>query len=207
MSAVIQPSDEVSPIVVETLLPLVGKEGNDLALLELGSAVRIHLAHLLRSGLVISPVVLTALGKEASSPKLPIRRMLSDAVGQAIWTVSEGREHQFSAEGEKFLDAILPSLEANLQSASANVPSNPTGFLEGYVAVALALGPLQQVKSAAKFVAAAKTAKTVSPKPSFVLNERAYTKIPSGKDEMWLLRSLEGLIRDCKNAVPAEAIR
>lgn len=207
MSGNVGPSEEVSPIILETLLPLIAKEGNEAALAELCSSLQLHLAFLLRSGTAFSPIIMSTIGKELVSTKIGTRRALSDAVGQAIWAVSEGKEYQFSAEGSKLLGAVIPALEANLQTALANVPSNPTGYLEGYSAAALALGPLRQVDDASQLVAASRGLKAVSPKPSFLFNDRAYTKIPSGKDELWMLRSLEGVVRDCKASVPAEALR
>lgn len=207
MSAVAAPSEEVSPIVLETLLPLIAKEGNEAALGELCTSLKLHMAYLLSSGSVLSTTVVSTLGKELVSTKIGTRRALSDAVGQAIWTVSEGKPYQFSAEGTKLLEIVIPALEANLQSAMANVPSNPTGFLEGYVSVALALGPLQQIDGAAALVTAARSLKVVSPKPSFILNDRVYGKIPSGKDGLWMLRSLEGMVQDAKSTTPAEPLR
>lgn len=207
MSAAIAPSEEVSPIVLDVLLPLIGKEGNETALGELCSSLQLHLAFLLQSGISFSDTVISNIGKELASAKIGTRRSLSDAIGQAIWAVSEGKAYQFSAEGSKLLDVIIPALETNLQTASANVPSNPTGFLEGYVAVALALGPLRDIAGAANLINAAKALKVVSPKPSFLLNDKVYMKIPSGKDELWMLRTLEGLIQDCKSTIPAESLR
>lgn len=207
MSAVVEPSGEIAAIVLETLLPLVGKEGNEATLGELCNSLQIHLAYVLRSNSPLPPPSLAILGKELVSSKLATRRLLSDAVGEAIWSVSGGREYQFSDEAEKVLTATSPALETNLQTASANVPANPAGYMEGYVAAALALGPLQSLSAASALHGSTKGLRTVSPKPSFLLNDKAYTKIASGKDELWLLRSLEGLTKDCGTSVPGKELR
>jgi hypothetical protein len=96
-----------------------------------------------------------------------------------------------------------------LQSASGNAPSNPQGFLEGYVPVALALGPLRQSESLKKLASQAvmQALVTVAPKPSFMLNERAYAKLPGGVDEKWFLRSLSGLVQSFGSKMPAEPVR
>lgn len=185
-------------VVVDTLPPLIAKESNEAALNALGAALGPHLAAVLVSDKPVAAASASALTKELASSKLSVRRAVSTAVGEAAWTTKEP-----SAEGQKLLDSFAAPLESNLKTASANVPSNPTGFLEGYVAVALALGPLKDSKLATS--APMKEVLTVSPKPSFVLNDKAWIKLPTETDELWLLRAVAALIAN--NNIEDKAVR
>ncbi|WVQ78061.1 hypothetical protein IAT38_000142 [Cryptococcus sp. DSM 104549] len=208
MAAGLPPSDAVSPAVADVLPPLVAKEGNEPAFQALCLALGTHLAHLLTSSTTVSPAATTALVKELNSTKVPTRRGLSAAVGQAIWAVKD-QGTQFSPSGEKLLSALAPALEVNLKAASTCPPANPAGFLEGYVALALALGPLKGMPAAEKLTgsAALEGVLAVSPKPSFVLNDKVYHRLPAAEDEVWLLRSLEGLVAGSGGKINTEAAR
>ena len=195
MSASIPPSDDISTYVIETLAPLVGKETNEAALQALCNNIHIHLAHILRSDIAMSAATSSALSKDLNSSKVSTRRELSGGIGGAIWDIHE-RSQQLSKEGEKFIGVLASSFETNLQTASSNPASNPTGFLEGYVPAALALGPLANVSSMSKLAncSAMQGLFVISPKPSFLLNNKAYTKLPTDIDRRWLLRCLESAV-------------
>ena len=193
MTALFPVNDTTSSIVVDTLPGLCTKEGNDHALQALCGALIPHLSHSLTSN---SPIASAAvLAKELGSTKVSARRALANAVGESIWIV-HSRQSQFSNEGEKLLETIMPGLETALTTSSTNQPANSTGFLEGYVGVALSLGPLHTTPSASKLAQVPVLADilAVSPKPSFVLNDKIYTRLPAPEDEKWLLRCLEGIV-------------
>jgi hypothetical protein len=193
MAALFPVNDTISPIVVDTLPPLCTKEGNEGALNALCGALTPHLSHSLASNAPIASA--TVLTKELGSTKVSTRRALANAVGEAIWTIHT-QQSQISNEGEQFLNTVMPALETALTASSTNQPANSTGFLEGYVAVALSLGPLHHTPSAAKLaqVPALADIIAVAPKPSFVLNDKVYTRLPAPEDEKWLLRCLEGIV-------------
>ena len=204
----VQPSEGVSAIVVDTLVPLISKEANEAAMHHLGAALAMHLEYIVKGGVKVSDATTGLIVKEMAGPKIGTRRLLSSALGRAIWAVYPTTDSTtFAPESEKLITALLPSLETNLATASANTPANPTGFLEGHVAVARALGPLADLSAAKKLVEAAKALQVVSPKPSFLLNDKAYQKLSDGEDELWALRSLEGLVRSWGNKLPNEQIR
>ncbi|CAK9780191.1 putative regulation of translational elongation-related protein [Cutaneotrichosporon oleaginosum] len=183
-----------SSVVVDTIPLLVAKEANEHALNAMAVALGAHLSTALTSDKAVAPAAATALAKELASPKLPARRSLSSAVGTAAWSVHAG--DKFSAEGERILGSLVPALEGNLKTASACAPANAAGFLEGYVAVALALGPLKTLPAAAKLATGApmQGVLTLTPKPSFILNDKAYTKLSTLEDDTWFLRALKVLI-------------
>ncbi|WWC61174.1 uncharacterized protein I303_103754 [Kwoniella dejecticola CBS 10117] len=208
MAADLIPSDAVSSIVVDTLPGLVAKEGNEPAFHALNSALAPHLAYLLTSNKPIAASASSALVKELNSTKISTRRGLSIAVGEAVWRVKESGQ-QFSVEGERLIAQIAPALDTNLRAASTCLPANAAGFLEGYVALALALGPLSGMPSAAKLTSspAMEGILATSPKPSFVLNDKVHIKLPAEEDEKWLLRSLESIVGSSATKVNTSAAR
>lgn len=184
-----------SQVVVDTIPTLVAKEANEHALNAMAGALGQHLSTALTSDKAVAAAAATALGKELASPKLPTRRALSSAVASAVWAV-HAQGDKFSAEGEKLITSIAPALEGNLKTASACAPANAAGFLEGYVAVALGLGPLKSVPAGAKLAGSVpmKGVLALTPKPSFILNDKCYTKLQTVDDDLWFLRSLQVLI-------------
>ncbi|KIR26892.1 50S small subunit ribosomal protein L19 [Cryptococcus deuterogattii LA55] len=201
-------SDAVSPQLVDTLPTLIAKEGNEPAFQALCSALGHHLFYAFSSTQPMATSASQALVKELASTKIPTRRALSNAVGQAIWEVGT-KDQRFSMEGDKLISAIAPALENNLRAASACPPANPAGFLEGYVALALALGPLKGMPSAEKLTSSPvmEGILATSPKPSFVLNDKVYQRLPSSEDNLWLLRCLEGIVDGSSSKVNTDVAR
>jgi hypothetical protein len=188
MASSIPASDTASAPILETLIPLIAKETNDAALSALAANLPTHLAHLLQSEISLPPAAVDAFAKELNSAKVSTRRALSMGLGDAVWAVRE----KLSKQGQDTLAAFALSLETNLQSASANPASNPPGFVEGYVAAALAFGPLSTSKLAKS--PALPALFVTSPKPSFLLNDKAYSKLPTDGDRKWFLRALQAAV-------------
>lgn len=134
------PSPTVSFEVVSSVPVLLTKETNDPAIEALGSALTSHLSFQLRSEKGLPAPATAAIVKELTNTKPQIRRAFYSAVGGAIWSL-ESLETEASAQ---LIKAILPVLEASLKNVSANPVGAAAGPLEGYVAIALLLGPLKR---------------------------------------------------------------
>jgi hypothetical protein len=195
MTADFMPSDTVSAIVIETLVPLIVKENSEVALNALGTALSAHLVVSFQSNGALTTTTSSTLAKELGSTRIATRRHLSNAVGGAIWQMYQ-KQYQYSPEGEELIAILAPALEANLQTALTNLPVNPAGYLEGIVAAALAWVPLAGIPAAAKLTESAslQSLLVASPKPSFLLNDKVWAKLPSEIDEIWLLRCLEAVV-------------
>jgi hypothetical protein len=208
MSRWVPPSDDISATVIDTLVPIIGKENNDAALAALAENFGHHLTKVLISQKALAPTTSTTLAKELNSAKLTTRRALSGGIASAIWQAGN-TETKFSSEGEKLVSALAPAFEANLKTASANPASTPGGFLEGYTAVALALGPLSAIQGAAKLANSPLLADLLvtSPKPSFLLNDKAYGKLPTSTDREWFSLALISLVTSQASKLENEAVR
>jgi hypothetical protein len=136
------PSSTTSPEVVLSVLPLLTKETNDAAIGALGAALSSHLSFQLRGNEALPATVTNTIVKELANTKPQIRRAFYAAVAGAIWSL-DSLETDASAA---LIQAILPALEASLKNVSANPVGAAAGPLEGYVAVALLLGPLKRSK-------------------------------------------------------------
>lgn len=173
------PSDTVSTTIVDTLSPLFAKEGNEVALAATCRAIIPHLAQILPSLSQTSAIV-----KELASTKPSTRRAVANAVGEAVWAVKD----QLANYQDQLRKTLMPLLEGSLKSASANQPVNAAGFLEGFVAIALGLGPLAPTSIVLSDLL------TVAPKPSFLLNDKVHIRLSTPEDEQWLLRALETVV-------------
>jgi len=134
------PSPTTSPEVVSSAPALLIKETNDPAIAALGSAFSSHLSYQLRGSGALPVPVTSSIVKELANAKPPVRRAFYSAVGGAIWAL-DSLENEASAA---LVKAILPALETSLKNVSANPIGAAAGPLEGYVAVALLLGPLKR---------------------------------------------------------------
>ena len=134
------PSPATSPEVVTSAPALLVKETSDPAITALASAFSSHLSYQLRVDEVIPAPVTNMIAKELANAKPPIRRAFYSAVGGAIWSF-DSLETEASAA---LIKVILPALETSLKNVSSNPIGAVAGPLEGYVAVALLLGPLKR---------------------------------------------------------------
>lgn len=206
MAGLFPRNDSTSPVIVDTLPSMIAKEGNEPALNALCDALSPHLAYSLTANTSVTSA--TTIAKDLGASKVSTRRALSNAVGEALWTIHT-QQSQFSTAGESFLETIAPALDTSLTAASTNQPANSSGFLEGYVSVALALGPLRHSSAVAKLAqnSAFIDILAVTPKPSFLLNDKVYSRLPTPEDEKWLLRSIEGITTQSGKKLNTDATR
>lgn len=139
MLAFLQPSPGVSQVLVETAIPLLAKEQNEGATAALAASLGAHITFLLKNDSDRLKDVTQLIVKEMNSAKAAVKRAFVALAGDIFYEGSD------SLEGEKamgFAKALLPAFETSLKNVSGNVVNNPAGPLEGYVAVAVLLGPL-----------------------------------------------------------------
>ncbi|PBK80431.1 hypothetical protein ARMGADRAFT_1092223 [Armillaria gallica] len=183
------PACAVSASVVQTTTPLLAKESHDAAVSAFASALRPHIFHLLQSNISLAKDTIALMAKEMNSLKPPIKRAFCALAGNVLWS----SENLDMSAWLAFAAAVLPSFESSLKTISNNPNA---GAFEGYIAVAVLLGPLAQ---AGKFDDAVlrnpviQAITSSSAKPSFLLSERVYQKL--SEDKWWLLRATEALIR------------
>ncbi|OBZ65072.1 Translational activator GCN1 [Grifola frondosa] len=194
----VTPSALVSETIIQTMLPLLAKETHDAAIVVSTSSITPHLVFCLNANTVLPEDVMSLVVREMNSSKPAIRRAFCSLVGDAFWQLGELK----SEVSLTFAKAVLPAFETNLKTVAANPLNAVAGALEGYIAVAILLGPLSRSGQFAGIISQNTTLQTlVSPgsKPSFLLWDKVYQKLAHVNDEAWLLRASEATLRFYKD--------
>ncbi|KAI5995298.1 armadillo-type protein [Pisolithus orientalis] len=190
MLSMVQPSASVSPFIVKALPPLILKETNDTSITILTSTLPPHLTYLLQSKTDILMETRTSIAKEMTNPKPALRKSFVSIAGNTLWNLASlDTEPAIS-----FVNAIKGSLETNLKSVSANPLGAAAGLLEGYVALAVLLGPLSRSGQFADLVARNTSVEIIAgtpTKPSFLVWEKIYQRLGDVEEETWLLRCVD----------------
>jgi hypothetical protein len=140
MLGLVPPTFAVSASIVEIAVPLLAKETHEGACAVLASTIPPHISFLLRNDTPLSPSIVALIAKEMNSSKPPLRRAFCFLIGASFWSSSDLP----SAACLALASAILPSLEANLKTVATNPLNSTAGPLEGYIALAVLLGPFRR---------------------------------------------------------------
>ncbi|EUC57504.1 translational activator GCN1 [Rhizoctonia solani AG-3 Rhs1AP] len=169
--------------VLNSVIPGVAKDGKEDGWAPVGALLKTALAH----NEEVSKEVVAALTKEMSSSKVPVRRAVCAAVGNALWEL-EAQSESWTPAAASFLAALSPALEANLKTASATPLNLPAGPLEGYVAAAIGFAKGGKDGIASKNPVLTGIAGTAA-KPSFLLWDKVWGKVNDPLEEIWLVRA------------------
>lgn len=148
MLATIPPSAEVSAIVMQNVPQLLVKETNDAAVGVLASIMTLHLTFILKANIEVPADATTVITKEMTNAKPVIRRAFVSITGSALWNVDTVDTDAVLA----FSAGITSALETNLKIVIANPLAATVGPLEGYVALALLMGPLTNTGKFGMFI-------------------------------------------------------
>jgi hypothetical protein len=127
-------SPQLSAEITSTALTALSKESNEATVLALSRAVATHLPSVLRANTPVSAPQIAALVKAMGDTKPPIRRAAHGTVGAVFWALKD----EEATEAEKKLgEGLAPGFEGAVKTMTASALNNPSGPLEGYVAVAV----------------------------------------------------------------------
>jgi hypothetical protein len=204
MLATMPPSAEVSVIVVQNVPQLLVKETNDAAVGVLASIITAHLTFILKTTMELPADATTLIAREMTNTKPVIRRAFVSIAGSALWNTDRIDTDAVLA----FSTGITSALETNLKVVTANPLTAAVGPLEGYVALALLMGPLTNIGKFGMFIhfgrrcvlysflqgdiiarnASIEVLTGTQAKPSFVISDKIYQKLVDVEDQLWLLR-------------------
>ncbi|KIK38679.1 hypothetical protein CY34DRAFT_809070, partial [Suillus luteus UH-Slu-Lm8-n1] len=188
MLATMPPSAEVSAIVMQNVPQLLVKETNDAAVGVLASIMTLHLTFILKANMEVPADATTVITKEMTNTKPVIRRAFVSITGSALWNVDTVDTDAVLA----FSAGITSALETNLKIVIANPLTAAVGPLEGYVALALLMGPLTNTGKFGDIIARNTSIEVLTgtqAKPSFIISDKIYQKLTDVEDELWLLRA------------------
>lgn len=141
MLQAVEPTAEVAITITDALPSLLAKETNDTAIALLARTLASHITFRLRNNQTIELAVINTIAREMSSSKPVIRRAFCTITGNALWDL--GEDHTEAARA--FATALYHAFETSLKTVSANPLSSAAGPLEGYVALAVMLGPVSRL--------------------------------------------------------------
>ncbi|CAA7260345.1 unnamed protein product [Cyclocybe aegerita] len=187
MLAFLPPAEEVSTTLLQTTTPLLAKEPHEGTTAVLAAALSRHIVFLLSQSSVPSETT-QLIAKEMSNAKPTVRKAFVGLAGSVLFDEPHVLDHD---NGVAFARALLPAFENCLKTVSSNPLNSSGGPYEGYVAVAVLLGPLAQSKFDAVIAQNPVIAAigTISAKQSFLLWDKVYQKLTEEEEEKWLLRA------------------
>ena len=141
MLTMVPKHDTASVTLVNALPTLIVKETNDAATSLLVHTFPTHLNHLFASNTPVPADVTALIAKEMNSAKPVLKRAFVSVIGAALWDL-DGVSESINDATQAFAKAISGALEGCIKTVSANPLGTTAGPLEGYVAVAILLGPL-----------------------------------------------------------------
>lgn len=194
-------SDPVARKICAALPAVAAKEGNEAALGAETAALVPSAIYILDSNTPLDKAVLDAFAKGIADKKVATRKVWLLRTGDILYSFRAASPTPPSVIG--FAEAVLPSLMAVWTEVLANpLTAAQNGLIVGaYVLSSLSSTILQNLEGAAakasvKKAAIPKTALTLQPKPSFLLNPRLYTKLTAEEDLHWFSRALGGVAGD-----------
>ncbi|KAL4792882.1 armadillo-type protein [Aspergillus venezuelensis] len=195
----VSPTSDISKDIVQGLVPVFNRESNEAALEQEIKAFSKHLTHLIQSKVKISDDAVNAIVKGSAEKKIPFRKLWQLNIAQAVWQAEP--ESLASPEIEPFVTKFLAKLKDIFKEVSSNpLPSAQNGALfTAYVYLALSgrLSVLEKADKAA-WEDAVGQSMVLQPKPSFLLNPKAYSKLASQAEVQWAVRTLAAVASTAK---------
>jgi len=206
---------QLSNVIVLGLHPLFAKETNETALTSLVDAIMAHQTVLLKDDSAVDDKTQKLIVSGVADKRAKVRSAWAVAISQLIWTFDDPDNVnesviRFSKSLGKQLCAVFHEIASNALQAAQN------GFIaSGYAISAITLGRWLEWKTAelseiVKAKGILNITISVAPKPSFLLNDRIYTKLSNSRDQTWAVNALEASARraitEMETAWPLAAI-
>ncbi|KAK8076513.1 eIF-2-alpha kinase activator GCN1 [Apiospora phragmitis] len=199
-------SASIASKVTAALPPVVGKEGNELALAAELSAFTCCVSYEIQHNVELAKPVLDAYVKGLADKKIPSRRLWILKAGEVLSQFNDTQE-AVPSNAVKFAESIA----SPLAESWAEVNKNPLAAVQStlisgaYVVTVLAYQIFAQVesqsiKASTKKPAVSKESLVLEPKPSFLLNHRIYNRLSTEDDLRWFLAALSAVVVDLTKA-------
>ncbi|OJD14930.1 hypothetical protein AJ78_04769 [Emergomyces pasteurianus Ep9510] len=188
-------STNVSQLVLGGLAAVLSREASEAALeIEIKSFC-FHLAFLIRSGTAIGKDIFALIAKGCSEKRSIFRKLWLVNIGELLWDMDD--EHLF---GSQLTTDFLHPLVSRLQESFDDIAANPLPSIQsGTITIASVVTALSSRLENKKdkdgcllltYDNIIQQALSNTPKPSFLLNPKVYTKLTSSEDLLWTTRAL-----------------
>ncbi|CAG8889599.1 unnamed protein product [Penicillium egyptiacum] len=202
----ISPSADVSKEIVQGFCPVFSRESNEAALEEEIRSFSKHLKYLVQSKIKVSDDAISTIVKGVSDKRIPFRKIWQANVGEVLW--KSDLEHLKTPEIEPLVTKFLAKMKDLFGEVASNpLPSAQSGALSSaYIFLAL-FHRVSDVQGSSRsaWEEHITQSMTLSPKPSFLLNPKAYSKLSSKEEVQWLVRALAAVASGPKFASSEDA--
>jgi hypothetical protein len=189
----ISPSLDVSSLVVRGVAPLAAREANEAALEALVAALCSHLAILLAGNNNVDKSALDTILKGCAEKRPTFRKVWLLRLGDVLWKLASVPE---SPDLLPFIQTAFERIHEAFDEIAANpIPAVQGGTVSvGYLLIALSNSNLLHAQSFSSSNTNNMLHQSLvsSPKPSFLLNTRVYTRLSTPEDMLWAVRALMG---------------
>lgn len=182
---------KVSTEILSGTLQVTSKETNEGVIEVLASAICRHLSTMLRDDVAIDKPVCDLVLNGCKDRKPTLRKVWILKLGGAFWNCDLSAA--CTSRNEKFVESALKQMQINFNDILANpMPALSSGLIaSGYVPIALYGSQLPEGHPiSANSSSILLAVMTISPKPSFLLNSRVYTKIANEEELRWVVRAM-----------------
>jgi hypothetical protein len=186
----------LSDAVVQGLLPLLSKETSEIGLSSMIDALITHQGILLKEGFSVDDKIQKYIITGLSEKRPKVKSAWAVAVSQLIWNFGEPSHVtspviSFSKSVSKLLCSTFHEIVVNAIQASQN-----SAIISGYAISAATLGRWlewddEELIRIVKSEGILNITISVAPKPSFLLNDRIYTKLATVREQLWAINALE----------------
>ncbi|KAJ6069490.1 hypothetical protein N7499_011377 [Penicillium canescens] len=197
--AAVPPAVDVSKEIAQGFGLVFSRESNEAALEEEIKSFSKHLAYLVQSTVKVGDDVINTIVKGISDKRVPFRKIWQLNVGEVLW--KSELEALKSAEIAPLVTKFLAKMKDMFSEVASNpLPSAQSGALSSaYLFLAL-FHRVSDVQGSDKpaWEEHVTQSMTLSPKPSFLLNPKAYTKLGSKEEVQWFVRALASVASGSK---------
>ncbi|EEA25943.1 hypothetical protein EYB25_003176 [Talaromyces marneffei] len=181
----------ISLEVVTHLVTVGAKESSEIALLSEVKAICKHLAYLIDSEVSVKDETIAAIAKASADKRVPFRRLWQLHIADLFWNTDLGK--LTSPLSQKLIESVLTKVKDSFTESVANpLPSAQSGLVSaayGYISLC---GLLKDSQATAKseWKTIIQQSASMTPKPSFLLNPKVYSKLTTEEDFRWKVRAL-----------------
>ncbi|KAI9797836.1 MAG: translational activator of GCN4 [Candelina submexicana] len=181
--------------IPQGLANVVNKEPNEAALEAETLAMAKHLSYGFTRGMNVDQPITDIFVRGLTDKRATVRRLWALRVGEILWDLDEQTLND--PHVIPFVEATMSTLLHAFDEVKLNpLPAVQSGLITAaYVATALFQSKninstSEQLMAATKNSNVMREALTFEPKPSFLLNQRVFSKIVSEDDLRWIVRAL-----------------
>lgn len=194
---------EVSKAIVTGMPAVISRESNDASLDFHVKAFCKHLSFLIHSNVAIAKEQLAAIVKGCEDKRVPFRKCWLINFGDMLWNADKSALTASPNLAKDCLVPVIKKLQTDFKEIAANpLPALQSGFLPiAFILTALSCQAFREVtaEDGTPLLASddiVRQALVLSPKPSFLLNPKAYTKLVVSDELRWFNKTLSRVCRE-----------